>query len=40
MANAIAQTLLAKRTHKIVGRDKIRACSLAMARSLSLCLEK
>jgi len=25
MANAIAQTLLAKRTHKIVGRDKSRA---------------
>jgi len=25
MANAIAQTLLAKRTHKVVGRDKSRA---------------
>ena len=25
MANAIAQTLLSKRTHKIVGRDKSRA---------------
>ena len=25
MANAIAQTLLAKRTHKVAGRDKSRA---------------
>jgi len=25
MSNTIAQTLLAKRTHKIVGRDKSRA---------------
>jgi len=25
MANTIAQTLLAKRTHKILGRDKSRA---------------
>jgi len=40
MANAIAQTLLAKRTHKIVGRDKSRAMQFGNGQILLQCPEK
>jgi len=40
MANAIAQTLLAKRTHKIVGRDKSRAMRFSKGQILVTVLEK
>jgi hypothetical protein len=40
MANAIAQTLLAKRTHKVAGRDKSRAMQFKNGRYLSQCPER
>jgi len=40
MANTIAQTMLAKRMHKVAGRGKSRAMQFGNGQSLSQCLEK